>query len=65
MGSQYLLANNNSPEIITVPFEHYSAIRIRIGNAKEISHSPFPSRHLPAQRKRRSCWVKEWLNRRN
>ena len=49
MGSQYLLANNNSPEIITVPFEHYSAIRIRIGNTKEISHSPFPSRHLHVQ----------------
>ena len=49
MGSQYLLANNNSPEIITVPFEHYSAIQIRIGNTKEISHSPFPSRHLHVQ----------------
>ena len=30
MGSQYLLPNNDSSEMITVKFEHCSAIQIRI-----------------------------------
>ena len=32
MESQYLLANNDSPVIIMVKFEHSTLIRIRTGN---------------------------------
>ena len=34
MGSQYLLGNNDSPEIIIMKLDHFSAIRIQIGNTK-------------------------------
>ena len=44
MRSQYLLANNNSPETITVKFEQCSVIGIWIGNGRQdITHNPYQS----------------------
>ena len=41
MGSQYVLANNDFPEAITVELEHCRTIRIQTESTKDILLNPY------------------------
>ena len=57
-----VITSNDSPEIITVKFEHYSALRIRIGNTSDISYNFYKITTVKMTRHMEIVKIESFLN---